>query len=264
MNKNNFTSLAILLFLTGCSSTSIPIVNRQCPSQPQGTLESENVQKVEIDGQGIDISGKLKFGQYLGYIFEGKSDRVLKYDTPNDICLWLYDPEMNLLETFQFKQNGIYTLQVSTPQGSTSFDLSLSIAGKGGEIILYEDDAIAIVNKWLASKSSIFSPPFDESLVSQLTTGERYQDITKPNGSIDWLRRNNSYYKYRASEIKKVISFSDSSQYPELKITIYEDLTLYGPRGIDYENSGSSTRDYIYYFALDNGIWKIYDAKLLD
>ena len=125
---------------------------------------------------------------------------------------------------------------------------------------LTQDQAVRIVKNWLGSKSRIFRPPFDRSLVAKYATGKLYEDVNKPNGSIDWLRNNNSRYEYGKAEITQVLSFSDSGGQPTLKVRIYEERTLYGSNNtIDPNNSGSSTKDYTYSFALDSGVWKIYD-----
>lgn len=239
------------------------IAKKECLPHPEHTLKREYVQTINLSGQEKTLSGNLKFDQDIGYVFESKAGRTLQYNKTNNICLWLYDPETTLLENFKFPKDGKYTLQLGIPQGSTDFNLSLKILDKRGRILLEEEDAVKLVKQWLNAKSHIFAPPFDEALAAQLTTGKRYRDTIKPNGSIDWLRKNNAYYQYKETEIKKVISFVDSeaAQYPELKLTIYQDLTLYGSKGIDPTNSGPSTGDHIYYFAVDSGIWKISDYK---
>ncbi|MFM6080355.1 MAG: IMS domain-containing protein, partial [Dolichospermum sp.] len=55
--------------------------------------------------------------------------------------------------------------------------------------------------------------------------------------------------------------FSDSSSKPYIKVRVFEELYLYGPRGIDRDNSGPYQGDFIYWFEKDNGTWKISDYK---
>lgn len=115
---------------------------------------------------------------------------------------------------------------------------------------------------WLNSKSKIFAPPFDQSLIKSLTTGPLYADLTKPNGPIDWLKSNNSYYSYSGASIDRVSAFSSQGGRPSLKVTISEDRVLYGRNGKpDPNESGRSTKTWIYFFIREDGTWKIHDYR---
>ena len=129
---------------------------------------------------------------------------------------------------------------------------------------LTESKAIEIVQNWLNVKSQLFAPPWNTNLASQYITGVLYWDITKPEGSIDWLRSNSSYYRYDASQIMDVWQFDRSESQPWLKVRIYENRTLYGRNGIDQNQSGQRSGNFIYWFEKDNNTWKIYDYKSQD
>ena len=139
-----------------------------------------------------------------------------------------------------------------TPRPTSSSDLTRS-------------QAISLVESWLNGKSEIFAHPFDQSLVRRYTytDGPLYHDITKPGGSIDWLRSNNSYYDYDDTTITEIISFSGSGSRPELVVTIYEETTLNTPTGVDYSSSAVGSRRYSYSFVKENGSWKIFDYRRL-
>lgn len=126
---------------------------------------------------------------------------------------------------------------------------------------LSQDQAVALVNQWLKVKSQVFAPPFNTGLASKYITGPLYRDITKANGTIDWLRNNKAYYVYKESEIKQVWSFASSATRPALKVKISENRILFSPQGIDYSQSGTSTGNYTYYFVTEQGVWKIYDYQ---
>jgi hypothetical protein len=128
---------------------------------------------------------------------------------------------------------------------------------------LTQDQAVGIVQGWLNSKGQIFGRPFNRQLARQFTTGSLYYDIAeKPNGSIDWLRNNNSYYTYSLSRVDNVWAFDNSGSNPTLKVKITEDRTLYSASGnIDYDKSGRKTANYVYYFSRDNNGWKINDYR---
>ncbi len=140
----------------------------------------------------------------------------------------------------------------ATPRPTSSSDLTQS-------------QAVSLVDGWLDSKSNIFAHPFDQSLARRYTytDGPLYYDITKPGGSIDWLRSNNSYYNYGNTSITEIISFSVSGSRPELIVTIYEETTLNTPTGVDRSSSASGSRRYSYSFFKENGSWKIFDYRRL-
>ena len=121
-----------------------------------------------------------------------------------------------------------------------------------------QQEAVALVDRWLQAKPRIFGPPFNKAIARELITGELHREVNATGGSIDWLRDNNSYYTYGDRSIVSVNSFSPNSPQPSIVLTIYEEYQLNSRNGIDPENSGSSSKTYTYYFEKENGIWKIY------
>ena len=125
-----------------------------------------------------------------------------------------------------------------------------------------QEKAVQLIVSWLKAKSKIFADPFDRGLVGKLTTGILYEDITKPGGSIDWLQNNSSYYVYHETSIKNSSDFSNNGSTASVKVSIYENRTLYGRSGRpDPNESRASTKSYTYYFTNNNGTWKISDYK---
>lgn len=126
-----------------------------------------------------------------------------------------------------------------------------------------QNEAVELVSSWLSQKGRVFSHPFDLSPAQQYisTSGPLYHDISKPDGSVDWLRKNNAYYQYRESRITQVSSYYTSGSMPELAVSIYEDKTLNTPKGVDSTVSGSSTQTFVYSFVKENGTWKIFDYR---
>lgn len=268
-----------------------------CPEKPSSTLDSKDVKAISIATSGTTKeSGQLNGGKSLGYTFEAQSGQKLSYQTKDDICIWIFTQDLTLLSNTDLPKSGKYTIQVAAPKGSTTFNLEMSLGtlqtstspvsavpsspqttsnnpsntpnnppntppSNTNSSGLTQEQASQLIANWLNSKSQIFSPPFDRQLVANYTTGPLYTDITKPGGSIDWLNNNNSRYDYRNSRITQVLSFENSGNQPAMKVQIYEERTLYGPKGIDSKQSGSSTKNYIYFFSLENGSWKIYDYR---
>jgi len=129
---------------------------------------------------------------------------------------------------------------------------------------LSQDQALEIVKKWYQAKPQMFAPPFDTSLVEQLTTGKLYQKMIAPDSEVSpiaWLRTHNSYYTYNKSEIRNVVDFSNSGEHPYIKVKVFEELYLHAPNRIDTVNSGSYQGNFMYFFTNENGVWKIYDYQ---
>ena len=124
-----------------------------------------------------------------------------------------------------------------------------------------QEQALELVQKWYAAKPRIFAPPFDRDLLNELATGKLYQRVGGEDGAIDWLQKYNRYYTYNKSAITNIMGFSSSGSRPYIKVRVVEELYLQGEKGIDKTNSGEYQINYIYFFAKENGTWKIYNNE---
>ena len=116
-------------------------------------------------------------------------------------------------------------------------------------------EALRLIERWLATKPRVFSPPFDnDSMEGLVASGSLREDITKANGSVDWLRANNSYYTYQSSRISDVLAENLSGSAPYVRVTIDESSTLHSPKG---SKESQSLRAYTYTFAWEDGKWMI-------
>ena len=120
-----------------------------------------------------------------------------------------------------------------------------------------------LVESWLVYKKTIFSTPYDISAIENFVVnpGPLYSDITRPGGSVDWLRSNNSSYYYREL---KVVDVSDFRQFPDrahLTVRIVEDLELRTPRGIYRSKSCRKTQSWVYELKLNQYKWLVYDYR---
>jgi ARC6-like, IMS domain len=283
---NKYLVVIFFLLISGCQSqTSTPNTassNTNCPEKSQGSLNEKNVEPISLQQGAISKSGNVSVGQQKGYSFDAKKGSQLSYKTKDDICILIYAPDSSLVTGNELKLDGKYTVQVSALKGSTSYTVEIgfgnsattttSVSSSSGSSSSSSSPSISgdfdqskaekLVKSWLDAKSKIFSPPFDRNLVKTLTTGPLYLDITKSNGSIDWLQSNNSYYSYSKLSIDKVWTFSSSGSRPSMKVTISEDRILYGKNGKpDANESGASTANWVYFFIQEDGIWKIHDYK---
>jgi len=113
------------------------------------------------------------------------------------------------------------------------------------------------INKWLNGKKKIFSPPFDRQLASELTTGELYLDITKPDGSIDWLQRNKAFYRYNLTKVDKIMRVVASEKEAVITVKLTEVRELFVSGKLDPSDSVSKTSLVSYYLRRENNKWKI-------
>jgi hypothetical protein len=129
---------------------------------------------------------------------------------------------------------------------------------------LSQQEAVNLINKWLQAKGKVFAPPFDRQVLAQYThtQGALYKDITKPQGSMDWLKNTGSYYNYNQANITEVLEFSTSGQLPMLKVKISENLVFYNGE-LNRAKREQSTDGFIYTFRQEQGTWKIDDYREL-
>lgn len=277
-HRYNFIPLSILAtILASCSQQQT-----SCSGQPWNNLDPENVTPLSLENGEANESGIAQYDRSTGFSISAEADQKLVYQTDTNVCVWVFTPDNSLLSSGNLPTTGTYILQIAALQGSQTFDLSVKLEGEDSPTgslpnrnepavptespsshesvqSLTQDEAVELVTRWLQSKPKIFGSPFDKELLGQLATGDTYKDNL---GSIDWLTSNGYRYVYTASRIENVWSFSSSDAHPFIKVSIYEDLTLYSPRGIDPSNTGVSTRNFTYFFTKDSdGQWKISDYR---
>ena len=124
---------------------------------------------------------------------------------------------------------------------------------------LSQTEARAVVEEWLTVKSQIFAPPFDTDLADQVVAnGPLWRDLTKADGSIQWLRNNNSYYTYDRIRVDRVIRYNPSPAMPSIVVRVTENSTLNSPNG---PQRSANTNNYIYTLKQEGGRWKIWDYR---
>ena len=127
---------------------------------------------------------------------------------------------------------------------------------------LSKEESVNLIKSWQQAKSKIFGPPFDRQLAASLTTGKVYEDIVKPEGSIDWLQKNNAYYQFRKQEAQATGYFNQVGSIAEVEVSIAEDYTLYINGAVD--KSETNLKTYRFILNLENGTWKIADRQAKD
>jgi hypothetical protein len=164
----SLTALSLYL-LTGClqiqplNKTSISQNTSECPNQPTTVLETNNVKTVSLSSQTITESGMVTNNKSLGYTFTGKTGNKLVYQTNENICIWVYTPDNQLINNPILPVDGKYIIQIAAMQGATTFDLGLQL-----------EDNTQVVN--LSSSPT----PVETTQVTSPTLAKNTNAITTP------------------------------------------------------------------------------------
>ena len=126
------------------------------------------------------------------------------------------------------------------------------------------DAAISILNRWQKAKGELFAPPFNRRLGAELTTGEAYRKNIGPDSSLEWLAKNNAYYRYGVQKIESVEKFVASDDRATIEIIITEDRKFYQNGQIKKgDNTTFDTRLVRYSLLRKNGNLKISDYETI-
>ncbi|UBF26345.1 ARC6/PARC6 family protein [Kovacikia minuta CCNUW1] len=127
-----------------------------------------------------------------------------------------------------------------------------------------QQQAVELVNQWLQAKTDIFAPPFDQKRVGDFSTGELYASLIRPDGVLDWLKKNQAYYRYGVQKVDSVERFVASRDRATIELNITEDRTLYRNGTVDPRHTDFSAKQTRYSLELVEGRWKIADYKTID
>lgn len=272
-----------LLTTTACQAIS-PTPTKttrtgKCSEDP-AQVALTKTEDISID-KGIKVSGTVREGEYVGYTFNSKQPDELSWSSDKSICVWVFSQDLTLLKDNKLPKAGKYTIQVTVPQGTTTFNLDLKLASTVvvtpsptpvaatpspkatpiSETAAFENEAKELVQSYLSAKKDIFGRSYNKDAARVYTTGLLLQDIIKPGGSVDWLNSNGYYYEYRESKVDRVWSSANDTN-PRIIVRVIENRTLYrSDRSIDYSQSGESISNFIYYLAKEDSRWKIRDFR---
>ncbi|MEM1393195.1 MAG: IMS domain-containing protein [Cyanobacteria bacterium P01_D01_bin.116] len=128
-----------------------------------------------------------------------------------------------------------------------------------------KESAIAVLNRWQDAKREVFAPPFNRNLGAELTTGEAYRKNIGSGSSLEWLSKNNSYYRYGVQSIDSVEKFAASKDRATIEIIFTEDRKFYrNGKIVPGENTSFDTRLVRYSLRLENGQLKISDYETIN
>lgn len=122
----------LLVCVSGCIPcqvcTEIPQPLTTCPEKPSVVLTANNVKKISLNNQTIKESGQASSNKSIAYIFDATVGQEFKYKTTEDnICVWMYSPNNQILNNMIIPETGKYTVQIAALQGATSFSLEMSL-----------------------------------------------------------------------------------------------------------------------------------------
>ncbi|MBC1239865.1 hypothetical protein [Nostoc sp. 2RC] len=210
--KKILFSTILLIVNTGCnfqSQTSVQapvnIADAKCPDKPVGSLNPKNVKQIQLASQTITESHQLRAGEDLGYTFEAQSGQRLSHKTNDDICMWVYAPDNQIITSKDLTQTGKYIIQVSVPKGSTTFDLKLSLENSFTSNFLDNPTSTTTTNV-----STLENPPADNFVRTHyIAINNRQYSASYKNLSSRFINENipGGYSEYqswwnRVKEIK--------------------------------------------------------------
>ena len=111
--KKLFFYLSLLL-ISGCQGLAqkpqLTEVSTGCRENPKVVLTKGNITKISLENQIINKSGQVSADKSVGYTFAAQAGQKLSYRTQDDICIWTYTPDNQLLNSGEIPQSGNYIL----------------------------------------------------------------------------------------------------------------------------------------------------------
>ncbi|BAY95333.1 MULTISPECIES: hypothetical protein [unclassified Tolypothrix] len=218
------SAIVLLLFNSGCKSQSqtlgqapLNTPGATCPDKPVDSLDTKNVKQIQLTSQPIKESSQLRAGKDLGYTFEAQSGQRLNIQTNDEICIWVYTPDNQIITGKDLTQTGKYIIQISVPKGLSTFDLQLALESSSKPIYsnqptttqepnistsevqsadtFVRNHYIAINNRQYSFSYKNLSPRFiNENIPGGYSDYQRWWDSVKEIkiGEIKLLKQNNN------------------------------------------------------------------------
>jgi len=183
----------LTLLVCSCQKVENNPISSVCPEKPISQLKTENVKKIDLTEKLITESGQLSQGTMLGYSFSGKVNQKLVYKTSQDICIWLFTPDNQLLTSnaTELPSNGQYILQVSSRQGAQSFDLELGLS--------YPQDS--------STSPKTISP--EQSISPEKSIENYYKNINDRNYNKSWQSLSSNFKNPSGSNSENDIFYQE-------------------------------------------------------
>jgi len=129
--------LALLLLTQSCAQLPFAsggtFSNAECAEKPTEALKEDDIELTYLSQGSVKKSGQVSAGRPRGYSFEGKAQTELHHSSQDNVCIWVYAPNGDLVSDNQLTLDGMHTVQVEALQGSTSYTVDLSMGGDRAE-----------------------------------------------------------------------------------------------------------------------------------
>jgi hypothetical protein len=160
---NRFYLAVIFALLVGCQQQYNPNVIppvKKCSEKLIPSLKEKNVKTISLNTQDVKESGTAYLDTSVGFSFDGQSGQDFTYLTVDNICIWVYTPDSQILTSSKLPRNGKYIVQVSAPSGQTTFNLSMKLTpDKQQQIKKITDYEKEQLDKKIAPPTPVNPPP---------------------------------------------------------------------------------------------------------
>lgn len=123
--------VVIITLLIGCSrqpNSGITSSVSKCSEIPMMSLEAKNVKTLSLNTQELKESGIAYLSDSIGFTFDAQAGQSFEYSTNDKICIWIYTPDNQILTGKNLPRDGKYVVQISAPEGQTTFNLSMKLS----------------------------------------------------------------------------------------------------------------------------------------
>lgn len=127
--------------------------------------------------------------------------------------------------------------------------------------MMSNQQATNLIQGWLKAKQRIFAPPYDLNLASQLTVDPLYQDLSSRDGSVAWLKNNNSYYQYGTQDVESIKSISIGDNLLVISAYVLESNSLVTDESVVKKTRGVERSLVRYEFIRIDNRWKLKDYR---
>ncbi|MEC4817937.1 MAG: hypothetical protein SAK29_32395 [Scytonema sp. PMC 1069.18] len=166
---NRILLFLILLIISGCNSSSSNINQitgsdvDKCPEKPEAVLDAKDVKTINLSTQKITESGIVNQQKSVGYTFSGQVGQKLVYQTSQDICISVYTPDNQILNSGVLPIDGKYIIQISIHKGSMTFDLAMNLITETTSVVSTTTITATNINK------SVVPSPTNQNFISNTT-----------------------------------------------------------------------------------------------
>jgi len=112
---------------TSPSSNPLPTKSATCPDQPIESLSASDVKNVTLSATAVKESGSISAGKMKGFTFKARKGQQIEYKTADNLSIWVFSQDNKLIAGKTLSSDGNYTLQITVPQGTTTFGIEMSL-----------------------------------------------------------------------------------------------------------------------------------------